>query len=408
MDLDLWNNRWIPVVMPDGTRQRVSLVTALCEGHHIHDVAVVRPNEEAGLRRFLTAVAQAVASPQTLSDVRALLQAGRFEERDVIAFGAQMAGRFDLAHTERPFLQWAAWPVEPTPETEDTARLWLDWPSGTRLIWHQDALRPGHTGCCPACAAIGLMSLSAWTTMGGGGLGKGVNGDPPIYVMPLGRTLAETLILSLVPGANSPEDQPAWDRQTLLPKEPIQSLGYLHALTFQPRAVRLYPEVMPGFRCSRCGELSDVGIRRMRFGAGERSTDRSWRDPFVIYSEKGGPMRYRLDSPVTGWEDWIPARTFDAPPGKKGAFWTAPAIVTQLRQLEAPERLRVLCAAVSQATWIFQASGTSRPTTARERDTLELLNKRSRSKGQDPIAFWRGIRPQWDAFVAGNGAWEAA
>lgn len=119
---DLCIEPWIPVRLLTGEQTCVGLCELFERAHEIEDVDVPVPPAASGLMRILAPIAARIAAdggdrlddPDIAEDIddwfdlrKRVLKAGRFDPRAVNAyFGRKdLAGRFDLFHPQRPFLQ---------------------------------------------------------------------------------------------------------------------------------------------------------------------------------------------------------------------------------------------------------------------------------------------------------------
>ena len=87
-------------------------------------------------------------------------------------------------------------------------------PTGTNF-WHFRHSTDKKNGLCPACCAMGLLRMPLFATSGGRGRPPGMNAKPPIYVVLLGSSLAETLRLSWRQVSSSNLGTPAWENSDL-------------------------------------------------------------------------------------------------------------------------------------------------------------------------------------------------
>ncbi|EMF30788.1 CRISPR-associated Cse1 family protein [Streptomyces gancidicus BKS 13-15] len=119
---DLRVEPWIPVRLLNGGSACVGLCELFERAHEIEDVEIPLPPAAAGLMRILAPIAARIAAAggDRLDDLdvaediddwfdlrERVLKAGRFDPRAVEAYfnREDLAGRFDLFHPERPFLQ---------------------------------------------------------------------------------------------------------------------------------------------------------------------------------------------------------------------------------------------------------------------------------------------------------------
>lgn len=293
---NLWSAPWITLERPDGGLAQAGIEETLLRADEFLTIYDPSPLVVVGIHRLLTAILQDALDPQRPSDLQCLWREGGFPRARVYAFGEQYAHRFDIFSEDAPFLQSADLPREPTSRTgvKTVSYLMPQLPARTEVAHYRHG-RAEDNVFCPSCAARGLLTIPPFATSGGAGIKPSINGVPPIYVLPGGGTLFESLAASLVLPAYQPkaastdEDAVWWRRQPIVKRKAIvHEVGYLHSLTFPARRVRLHPELLQG-PCSRCGEESEWGVRTMIYRMGEsRPKDAPfWSDPFAAYYMRG-------------------------------------------------------------------------------------------------------------------------
>jgi len=309
---DLWSEPWIGVEIARGQIEKVGIGQALQQAHEYRGLFDSSPLVVVGIHRLLTAILQDIFSPQTFKELLGLLSLKQLPGEKVAFFHIQYGDRFDLFSPDRPFYQSVDVPPvqEKGANIKSIANLMPDTPSGTESTHYHHGSQAAQI-FCPSCVAAGLVSLPAFSSSGGAGIKPSINGVPPIYVIPCGKNLLESLMLSLV----LPDFQPAnraigedlawWKREPVIPRSSVvNSVGYLHSLTFQPRRVRLYPEKVNS-SCTRCGAPISWGVREMIFDMGEsRPKDAApWFDPFAAY-KKSDPKPPIPIRPIEGKATW--------------------------------------------------------------------------------------------------------
>ena len=344
---NLWTEPWIQLLGTDAVPLRLGMRDCLVHAHELDALADPSPLVIASLQRLLAAIAQDIFRPESPAALAALIRGGSFAEDTVDAFGAQYGGRFDLFSESQPFMQTSdigLTPPKRKTEAKTVAYLFPEEPSATNInhFFHR---YDDENQYSPATAATGLITLSAFATSGGAGIKPSINGVPPLYVLPVGKTLFETIALSIItpefqPRIASHDDHPAWRRDTVIKRsEEVNRVGYLESLTFPARRVRLFPERTAG-NCSRSGEFSDVLVRKMIFEMG-RSRPKAaelWFDPFAAYrvGAKGVPNPVR---PLEGKVLWREYGTLFHTPTPNLSELTvgtviAPTVVNQLANLQ--------------------------------------------------------------------------
>ncbi|MCG6552883.1 MAG: hypothetical protein L7F77_11180 [Candidatus Magnetominusculus sp. LBB02] len=120
-----------------------------------------------------------------------------------------------------------------------------------------------------------------FTTSGGPGFSPGINEKPPIYAIPLGQSLAETLRLSWQSVLEL--GTPAWDKPDLqLPKN--GNVPLLTGITWLPRQVWLDEPEKYEATCISCGRIEPLIINCEFSGIGtQKDKAIEWIDSHVIY-----------------------------------------------------------------------------------------------------------------------------
>ena len=287
MCFNLLDAKWIPVIWRDGKSDRIGICDALTKAPEIREVCAASPLDTVALYRFLLAVLQ-WCKPDPTDDAIAKARRERvFPEEWLTKLEpkGQYAERFLLLGGNGPFYQ------DSHAGTKASATSLIhELPSGTNVA-HFRHTRDLLDGLCPACCALGLVRLPVFTTSKGAGNYPGINQVPPLYTIPLGGTLFDTLLLNW-PMPYSPDDRPAWDRADAMPG-PDQKVGALEGFTWLPRRIALGTEPISPDRCAWCAERTDRlchAIRRQKPDRNEvsrmkeRVLRQKWRDPQLAYS----------------------------------------------------------------------------------------------------------------------------
>lgn len=304
---NLWTESWIMLERPNGETERQGIEQTLLRAHEFSFIYEPSPLVVVGIYRLLTAILQAALDPRSPTDLAKLWRAGRFPAEAVDAFGQQYAARFSLFSPAAPFMQSADLPLQPDKrdKIKSVAYLAPEVPAGTAVTHYCHGSQDAHC-FCPSCAAGCLMTIPAFATSGGAGIKPSINGVPPIYVLPGGQSLFESLFSSLLLPQYQPEvashkdDAAWWMRQPIVERRyEVHEVGYLHSLTFPARRVRLHPEQVRAF-CTRCGQFTEWGARTMIFQMGEsRPKDAPfWFDPFAAYRLPSGKSQKAIPTPI--------------------------------------------------------------------------------------------------------------
>lgn len=397
---NLWREPWIRVMALDGTRHSLSIEDVLLQAHTLKALYDPSPLTVCGVHRLLAAVLQAMCKPRELADIGEVLDEGHFAPAEIRLFATQHASRFDLFDPTAPFLQTGdvpldAWrkpekvkgkniapragktqlPVEQADLFDDTtedantngsatetpakidaksvAYLLAEVPAGTNRTHFRHVTDDEHR-LCPACCARGLVTIPAFATSGGAGIKPSINGVPPVYLLPVGDTLFQSLALSLAGDsyrphiANAARQTAAWSGATTIARNgELHSVGYLESLTFPARRIRLFPLDDAGC-CTQCGVYTPVRVTSMLFEMGQsRPKDAPlWKDPFVAYrkptaKDTDPPKPLRPNQGKALWREYGTLFLGDAE--------LQPALVRQLtglveeRIVQPNQRLRFRC-----------------------------------------------------------------
>jgi CRISPR system Cascade subunit CasA len=294
---------------------------ALVNAHEYVAIYDPSPLVVVGIHRLLTAILQDALQPKENADLEQLWADGKFPANKVDRFGKQYADRFDLFSEDKPFFQSADLPMFPDEKerkaSKPVAQLFPEIPTGKSLVTHYRHTIQDEQVFSPASVAAGLVTMPPFVSSGGKGLMPSINGVPPIYVLPGGKTLFESLAASLLSSKwldvyQTTDDDLAWWRRpariivheskkkqagmSFREHRQLSEVGYLHGLTFPARKVRLHPERLD-VACSRSGQQSEWCVRTMAFRMGESVLENvEWQDPFAAYKLPAKPTTKRKSS----------------------------------------------------------------------------------------------------------------
>ena len=335
--------KWIPVVDAHGKNEELSLRDALCRAHEWAEVRDSLLTVEFGIYRLLIAFVLDIWQPKNLSQLSALLRAGRFDAAQVDEYFERpdVRDRCDLFHAQTPFLQSGGMDDE---KPKPLAGMVHPLPSGTNALhFHHES--EDNFAVCPSTAARLLTTIAPFMTAGGAGLSPSINGSPPWYVLLRGRSGFETLCLNslaladrLRPTRGNREEVPAWRDAPRISNERRTEATLLESLTWRPRRVQLVPQAAPeSWKCCLSGQESRVQVGSMKFTAGWGGGF-SWRDPAVPYrinDEGASVLRPRENR--ESWRDTGPIALL-----REGEYQTSddrklrferPSIITQLAEM---------------------------------------------------------------------------
>ncbi len=218
---NLIDEKWIPLRFPDGTRRELGIRETLVRSKEISEIEDPSPLVVAALHRFLLAVLyRALEGPTDIDQARVLFKEGLPGDR-ITDYLNKWRDRFWLFDEKYPFYQVPDY----EPKEERGKKQWKPWSviaaehngDNTKvLVDHLDTTEPGSIPS--SRAARWLLACQTFGLGGGNSDFKYTKSAPSataVMVLPLGRTLHDTLVLSLVPEnpAVLGEDLPLWERE---------------------------------------------------------------------------------------------------------------------------------------------------------------------------------------------------
>jgi CRISPR type I-E-associated protein CasA/Cse1 len=187
VEYNLLEEKWIPVLWKKGISDRVGIIEALTQAGRIRQIAASNPMDRVAILRFLLALLYWCKDPPDDKDSVSSFSSDWFKKL------GDNKDCFNLLGDGKRFYQCNA---KSGKQGKLSANyLMQEVPTGTNS-WHFRHSTDKRDGLCPACCAAGLLRLPLFATSGGRGKPPGVNQKPPVYVVPVGSSLAETLRLS--------------------------------------------------------------------------------------------------------------------------------------------------------------------------------------------------------------------
>src|SRR3972149_4985120 len=207
MNYNLLEEKWIPVLWKDGNISSVGIIEALTQAGRIRQIAASNPMDRVAVLRFLLALLYWCKGNPPDKITNDSFPPDWFKKLH------DNKDCFNLLGEGKRFYQYHK--SGSGNYTKLSANyLVQEVPTGTNLS-HFRHSTDGNNGLCPACCAMGLLRLPVFATSGGRGKPPGVNQKPPIYVIPLGSSLAETLWLSWRKVSDSDLGISAWEKPDL-------------------------------------------------------------------------------------------------------------------------------------------------------------------------------------------------
>lgn len=282
--------RWIPVLRDSGVNDRVNIREAMTEAGHIRQIAASNPMDRVALLRFLLAILYwCRGNPPSDNVMNRILTAGTFPSNWFEKLERQK-NCFNLMGDGKRFYQdQDSVNRRERPVTD----LLQEIPTGNNF-WHFRHSTDRKNGLCLACCALGLLRLPLFSVSGLPDLKSGINGTPPIYVMPVGPSLLHTLCLNWT--KSSPLGTPTWEKPDAHPRND-QSVPLLLGLTMLSRRVWLHDSVAPEGACIGCGRLETELVAACEFQSAGNQANNFWIDPHVVYVDKPKAGRKALTTP---------------------------------------------------------------------------------------------------------------
>lgn len=280
MNYNLLDEEWIPVLYHDGRYQRVGIRKALEEAGQMRQIAASNPMDRVAILRFLLALLYwSRGSPSDDSDTSGM-------ESFPPDWSSKLEANrecFNLLGEGKRFYQCHA--VEPCADknkNHEIIPLIQEVPNGDDK-WHFRHSTDKVDGFCLACCALSLLRLPMFASQEGRGWHQGINGVPPVYVMSIGKTLWETLVLNWVPSQSIGE--PSWIQADVRPNRDLH-VPLLMGLTTLARRIWLHGPADRSRACIACGSRETGIIRTCEYQSSGPLRGEHWTDPHVLYLDK--------------------------------------------------------------------------------------------------------------------------
>lgn len=277
---NLVDEKWIPCVL-NGNPYECGLYEILVRAHEISEIYDPSPLVTLALHRLLLAILHRNFGPPDPKGWQQLWQAGRWDREVLQHYFAKWRHRFDLFDQQRPFYQV---PLMQDERSHPVTRLFQELSFGHNATLFDHSYDSAAPSVPASVAARYLVATQAFAI----GFGKSrpfYFKDAPLTrgfcVLVMGNNLFETLLLNMVPyNANGPfpvsgKDEPIWEADQL--PQPNKSgspiKGYLDYLTWQSRAIHLFPE------------SNGVSVRYCQFRQNLALPDIPYFDPLKCYQK---------------------------------------------------------------------------------------------------------------------------
>lgn len=294
---NLIDEKWIPVRFLDGSRDELGIQGTLLRAKEIAAIEDPSPLVAAALHRFLLAVLyRALEGPTDIDQAKKMFENGLSHEK-ITTYLKKWRGRFWLFDEKYPFYQvpsyepkemkgqkqWRSWSAMAAEHNADNAKVLFD---------HLDITE---AGAIPSSKAARWLLACQTFALGGGNSDFQYTKSGPsataVMVLPLGRNLHDTLLLSLVPENREVlrADIAIWEKEP----EPLASLqqgaekattGWADLYSWRTRSIK--------FNLHGDGET----IRELAFASGVGCSSEGTVDPMLSYriSDKKGRQSIRF------------------------------------------------------------------------------------------------------------------
>ncbi|MFA5862099.1 MAG: type I-E CRISPR-associated protein Cse1/CasA [Candidatus Thermoplasmatota archaeon] len=308
---NLIDEKWIPVRFLDGTRDELGIRDTLLRSREIAAIEDPSPLVIAALHRLLLAVLyRALIGPTDIDQAKVLFEAGLPSDK-ITTYLEKWQGRFWLFDEKYPFGQiptfspktWRAWTALAAEHNADNAKVLFD---------HVDVEAAGTIS--EGAASRWILATQTFSVSSGKSELSHTGTAPSAtaaMVLPLGRDLQDTLLLSLIPQNRevTAADLPLWERNPESVEELKDGIeraacGVVDLYTWRTRSIRLESNVS-----GRIGKLA--------FASGVGYTSRDQTDPMLGYridKEKGRlPIQFRERGLWRDFDSLLPDETHLAP-----------------------------------------------------------------------------------------------
>lgn len=298
---NLIDEPWIPVRYADGRSGELGIRETLLTADRIAEIQDASPVVVAAMHRFLLAVLyRALEGPTDGEQAKAWFKQGWPNEK-IEAYLQRWHQRFFLFDKHYPFAQvpeyepkkWHAWTVLAAEHNANNAKVLFD---------HVDVANAGTISA--AKAARWLLAIQSYALGGGNSDFVYTKSSPSanaLMAIPIGYSLAETLMFCLVPQNRMvlAGDIPLWEREpesvAMLKSGPQRACaGYADLYLWRTRSLRFRPP---------SNSTNDVGNVAFASGVGFVATAQV--DPMVGYriAKEGG--KFSVQFPERGfWRDF--------------------------------------------------------------------------------------------------------
>lgn len=296
---NLIDEKWIPLRMLDGSHTMLGIADTLIKAKEIEAIEDQSPFVVAAIYRFLLAILyRSLEGPTDIDQAKILFKEGLPTEK-IESYLTRWRDRFWLFDEKYPFGQipsfepkkWRTWAALTAECNADNAKVIFD---------HVDIQNPGKISEAQAiCRILAIQTFA----LGGGKSDLVHTSNAPsakkaMMVLPMGSTLEETLLFSLIPENREiiKYDLPIWEREPELinamkSQKERGSNGFADLYTWRSRAIRL--------------EDTAGSIERVAFASGGKHKNSDILDPMLAYKKDDKYGLLPIPFPERGlWRDF--------------------------------------------------------------------------------------------------------
>lgn len=281
---NLIDEKWIPVRFHDGIRDELGIRDTLLRAKEIASIEDASPLVVASLHRFLLAVLyRALEGPTDIDQAKELFKAGLPSDK-IAQYLDKWRSRFWLFDEQYPFYQVPSY----EPREKNGKKQWRSWTAmaaehnadNAKVLF--DHIDIGNAGIIPTKKAVRWLIACQTFSVGGGKSDFQYTKSAPsaagVMAIPLGDSLNDTLMLSLVPENREilASDEPVWEREP----DSLESLrngltraafGWADRYSWRARSIRL--------------RLQDEGgeVAELTFASGIGCESEDQVDPMLAY-----------------------------------------------------------------------------------------------------------------------------
>lgn len=270
-------DNWVNVVYLSGKPDRISLVQTLKDAHCLQ-LAYSNPMDRFAVFRFLLALgywcfANTNVEPEPDKPLPVSWIPWLEENKEY----------FELFGDGKRFFQ-----ADPSSRIRAITDLIHEIPTAHNLC-HFKHVTDYIDGLCEACCIKGLLRLPVFTTVGGRGIGAGINNTPPFYLLWHANDLAGMLVQNWQPWDNM--GIPAWLGSF---QKESRKVGLLAGMTWLPRKVHLHDPVSGQAACCSCGLPSKALVYSCSIKPEPVPEGLKWKDPHGVYTDQGKSLQSKI------------------------------------------------------------------------------------------------------------------